>query len=104
MTNAKRIFDTIGVVAAGAAIAQQAYETLGPHLSRAGLGAMLPRCVATLPTRIGNAACGFMASPDAPAQRAQRRPAPRRRVDAPAIVPTPRPQARSQRSPALQRA
>lgn len=72
---AKTLFDAIGVVAAFAAVAQQAHELLSPHMPVIDVGGLVPKPFRQLPRRMGNAASAFAAPIDAPRATRQSPPA-----------------------------
>jgi hypothetical protein len=66
----RQIFDAISIVAATAAVAEQATTLLAPYAP--DLRSYVPRIVRTFPTRVANAAHGFMRNPDATSYKPQR--------------------------------
>lgn len=78
--NKRAIFDTISVMAAGAVVAEQAIEILGPFFRGVSVKApsFLPDIVRDIPTRTANAFAAFSTAPSeyASARPRMTRPAP----------------------------
>ena len=87
---AKHLFDAIGVVAAAAVVAEQAYELLAPFVKNVSVPRFVPDVIRDIPARTANAFSAFSTQPadyqqpgprvvrSAPTQPRQHRQAPTR--------------------------